>query len=251
MPAIKISCLLIAVLFFTGCDRVGDLTDDIARSRIFDIGATEYELDMTRSDINALEKSLAMNIYPMDTQLTKLLRRLSVRDSYPSRAWKEGLMTDFYWLNEIVVMDKDKNILSRHPETSIKKLTYEPAFPEALSLGQGKVMLAIEDTPLGSEVLTASSVFQGFELTGLILVNFDPRTFISQSNAPEDIILVSAHKVVWTGKFDHLKPHLNEIEWEKLVSQKISGKLKLRQDEFFWFARAVGEDWLIYLIKND
>jgi hypothetical protein len=250
MPAIKVF-LLVALLFFTGCDRVGDLTDNIARSRIFDIGATEYDLEMSRSDINALERSLAMNIYPMDTQLNKLMRRLAVRDSYPPGEWKEGLLSEFYWLNEIVIMDKDKSILSRHPETSIKKLTYEPAFPKALSLGQGRVMLAIEDTPLGSEVLMASSVFEGFELTGLILVNFDPRTFISLSNAPQEIILVTAHEVVWTGKFDHLLPHLNEIEWESLVSKKIRGKLKLQDDEFFWFARAVGEDWLIYLVKDD
>lgn len=251
MPAIKILCILIFTLFFTGCDRVADLTDGIARYKLFEIGATEYELEMSRSDISSLERSLAMNIYPMDTQLTKLLRSLSVRDSYPPRVWKEKIMAEFYWLNEIAVMDKDQDILSRYPETGIKMLTYDPVFPGALSLKQGRVMLAVEHTPLGSEILLASSVFRDFELTGLIVIGFDPRTFIAQSEAPQDIILISAHEVVWTGRFDHLRPYLDNIQWEELVSRRVSGKIALDQDDFFWFARAVGEDWLIYLIKDN
>ena len=251
MPAIKIFCLLVAIFFLAGCDRVADLTDGVARHKLFEIGATEYELEMDRSDISSLEKSLAVNIYPVDTQLTRLLRSLTVRDTYPPQAWKEGIMTEFNWLNEVGMIDKDQNILSRYPETGIKKLTYEPVFPDALSLKQGRIMLAIEHTPLGSEILLAGSVFQDFELTGLIVVSFDPRTFISQSNTPEDIILVSDHEVVWTGKFEHLRPLLEDIRWDNLVSRKISGKIRLDRDNFFWFARAVGEDWLIYLIKEN
>lgn len=251
MPAIKIFCLFITVLLLTACERTADLTDRVARYQIFEIGATEYELEMDRKDISSLERSLALNIYPMDTQLTRLLRYLSVRDSFPAPAWKEKIMSEFYWLNEIGAMDRDQNIISRHPETSIKKLTYEPAFPRALSLKQGRIMLAVEHTPLGSEILVAGSVFQDFELTGIIVAAFDPRTFISQSASPEDIILVSAHEVVWTGRFDHLGTYLDDIKWEDLVSRRISGKIKLGQNNFFWFARAVGEDWLIYLVKDN
>ncbi len=250
MSAIKVFCLLI-ILLLTGCDRITDFTDEIAGYQLFEIGATEYELDMSRKDISSLERSLAMNIYPMDTQLSRLLRSLSVRDSYPPTAWKEGVMAEYYWLNEVAVMDNEQNILSKFPDTAIKQLSYEPLFPEALSLKQGRVMLAIEHTPLGSEVLLASSVFRGFEITGLIVVSFDPRTFIAQSAAPGDIILISAHEVVWTGAYDHLRPFLEDIEWENLVSRRISGKIRLDQDDFFWFARAVGEDWLIYIIKED
>ncbi len=250
MPAKLVVILLIILLFLSGCDRMGDLTDGIARSQFFEIGATEYELNMNRKDVSSLERSLAMNIYPMDTQLTELMRSLSVRDSYPPPAWKETLMSRFFWLNEIAVIDRDQNVLSRHPEIPIKNLSYEPVFPDVLSLRQGRVMLFIEDTPLGSEIQVASSVYENFELTGVILVSFDPRTFIAQSAAPQDIILVGANKLVWTGRFEHLQPYLQEIDWDDLVSRRISGKIRLDQDQFFWFARAVGEDWLIYLIKD-
>lgn len=251
MPAIKICWIIMIILLFTGCERAADFTDGIARYKIFEIGATEYELEMSRKDISSLERSLAINIYPMDTQLTGLLRDLSVRDSFPPQAWKEKILQEFFWLNEIAVIDKDQNILSRFPETGIKNLTYEPAFSDVLSLKQGRVMLAVEHSPLGSEVLLASGVFKEFELTGIIVVGFDPRTFIAQSKSPQEIILISANEVVWTGRFDHLRSNLENINWDDLVSKRVRGKIKLDQDDFFWFARAVGENWLIYLLKDN
>lgn len=220
------------------------------KDNFFEWGATEYELDMDRSDINSLEQSLAENIYPMDTQLTKMLRDLSVRDTFPSEQWMERIMTDFNWLNGITVMDKERNILAVYPETGIKQLTFDPAFPRASELRQGRVMLSIEETPLGNEVLLVSSIFDNFELTGFIVVNFDPRSFINQSVNPDDIILISQDKVVWTGKFEHHTQTLNEMNWEEMLTRKISGKVQVNEDRFFWLARAVGEDWLIYLVKE-
>lgn len=250
MPAKSIACLFFAVLFIAGCDRVADIADRIPRYQFFEIGATEYELEMDRKDLKSHERKMAENIYPIDTQLTGLLRSLSVRDSYPPMSWKEGIMSEYFWLNEIVVMDKEQNVLSRHPETGIKMLSFEPVFPKALSLKQGKVMLAVEPTPLGSEILVVSAVYDDFELTGLIIVAFDPRTFIAQTSDPRDIILVCSEEIVWSGKYDQLKPDLQLIKWEEMVARRTSGKIKLGEAAFFWFARAVGEDWLFYLIED-
>ncbi len=241
-----ISCLiLIFSILSTGCQNVTQLKDNL-----FEWGATEYELNMNRSDINTLEQSLAENIYPMDTQLTKMLRDLSVRDTFPSGQWMERMLTDFFWLNGITVMDKNRDIIAVYPETGIKQLNFDPVFPEAFELRQGRVMLAIEETPLGNEVLLVSSIFDNFELTGLIVVNFDPRTFISQSVNPEDIILISEDEVVWTGRFEHHAQTLAEVNWQEMLTRRISGKIQVNEDRFFWLARAVGEDWLIYLVKD-
>ena len=250
MPWIRFCSLVILAFFWAGCTTLTDVADSLPNFKMFEIGATEYEIDMTRSDISSLEKELAKNIYPMDTQLTRLLRTLSVRDTYPPQQWKQNIMSEFFWLNQITVLDKDREILSRYPETGIKQLSYDPAFPRALSLSQGKIMMAIEHTDLGSEVLIISSVFHNFELMGFIVVTFDPRTFISQSNKPEDIILISAEEIVWTGKFEQLESQLENIQWEEMVSRRVSGKVKLDHEHFFWFARGVGEDWLIYLVKD-
>ncbi|MFN2267990.1 MAG: hypothetical protein ABR542_02625 [Desulfonatronovibrio sp.] len=241
-----ISCLvLILIILSTGCQNLTQLKDTY-----FEWGATEYELDMDRSDINSLERSLAENIYPMDTQLTRMLRDLSVRDTFPSDQWMERMLTDFNWINGITVMDIDSDILAVYPETGIKRLTFDPAFPEAFELRQGRVMLAIEETPLGNEVLLVSSIFDNFKLAGLIVVNFDPRTFIDQSLNPEDIILISEDEVVWTGKFERHAQTLSQINWKEMLTKRISGKVQVNEDRFFWLARAVGEDWLIYLVKN-
>ncbi|MFP4399165.1 MAG: hypothetical protein ACLFPK_03560 [Desulfonatronovibrio sp.] len=251
MPSIKIFVLIIFSLIWTGCASVQDIPDALSKLTKYEIGDTEYELEMDRSDISSMEKRLADNIYPMDTQLTRLLRTLSVKDTYPSLSWKTEVMSKFFWLNEIVVLDKDHKVISRYPETGIKELTFEPVFPEALSLKQDKIMLAIEHTPLGSEILVVSSVFQDFELTGIIIAGFDPRTFIAQSKTPEEVILVSDQEIVWTGQFEHLRPELEKINWDNLVSRKINGQIQLEKEKFFWFARAVGQDWLIYLIKTE
>ncbi len=237
--------LILITILITGCQNITAFKD-----RVVDGRNTEYEIRMDRSDINSLERSLAANIYPMDTRLSRILRSLSVRDSYPPVEWSQRIMTEFPWLNGITVMDKDGQILSMYPETGIKQLSYEPIFPQATSLGQGRVMLAIEHSPLGSEILLVSSVYEDFNLTGMIVVNFDPRTFISHSTDPDEIILISDQEVVWTGKYQDVTPYLEEIDWDQMVSRRVSGKVKLGPDSFFWFARAVGEDWLIYLTQD-
>ncbi|RQD56920.1 cache domain-containing protein [Desulfonatronovibrio magnus] len=247
MPAKII--LLISILFFLfGCDRFDQLQ---SKMRVFEIGATEYEIETNRKDVSALEKSLATNIYPIDTQMTRLLRDLSVRDSFPPPEWMAGMMNRYFWLNGISIIDADQNILFRYPSVSIKDLSFSPAFPQALDLRQGRVMLAIEESELGKEVLLISSVYENFEIAGFIVVHFDPRTFIAQSNRPEDIILITDQEIAWTGQFENITPLLQPIDWQDKLTRRISGKISLEHDQFFWFARAVGEDWLIYLIQDN
>lgn len=236
--------LLVLTLSSTGCARFMELRD-----RYWPSGPSEYEMEMPRKDIDRIEKRLAENIYPMDTQLSSLLRRLSVRDDYPSLQWKENLAQSFTWLNGITVLDASENILSRYPEEGIKQLDFDPLFPRALDLPLGRTMLELEDTPLGPEIILASAVYQDFRIDGLIAVHFDPRSFIADSNDPDDIIMICKDRVVWPGQYQDLQEKLENVHWSELTRKKIRGRVKLDNRDFFWFARAVGQDWIIYLLK--
>ncbi len=237
--------ILTLILFIPGCGGITELRD-----RYWPTGPSEYEMKMTGKDMDKLHLELTENIYPMDTQLSMLLRRLSVRDDYPTREWKENLVRDFPWLNGITVLDTENRVRSEYPEDGIKQLEYSPLFSRALELPLGQTMLEVEDTPLGPEILLAVAVYQDFETDGLTVVHFDPRSFVADSTNPDEIILVCREKVVWPGQYQELQEALEQVEWRELTRKKISGKIEVENSRFFWFARAVGEDWLIYLLKD-
>ena len=237
--------LILFLLTAYGCTGVGEMRD-----RYWPTGPSEYQLEMNRKDINSQEQKLANSIYPVDTQLSLLLRRLSLRDTYPAQNWKEELSMDFPWLNGIVIINTEGDILSAHPREGIKRLEFDVLFPRGLDLPQGKTMLAVEDTVLGPEVLIAVPVYRDFQVDALIIAHFDPRSFISRSADPEKLVLVAADQVIWTGGQKEIGSRLENIDWQEKTRRRISGKIKLEGDEFFWFARAVDQDWIIYMLKD-
>jgi len=238
--------LVLALLLLTpGCGGITELRD-----RYWPTGPSEYEMKVSGKDIDKLQLKLIENIYPIDTQLSMLLRRMSVRDDRPSREWKENLVRDFPWLNGIAVLDDENTELSRYPQDGIKQLEYSPLFPRALELPLGQTMMEVEDTPLGPELLLAVAVYQDFEIEGLTVVHFDPRSFVAGSADPEEIVVVCRERVIWPGQYQDLQEDLERVEWRELTRKNTSGKIEVDNSRFFWFARAVGQDWLIYLLKD-
>ncbi len=247
MPALKITAILIMFSVLTGCARYYQVKDMVTS---FEVGNKTYELDMDRKDINSMEKNLAENIYPMDTRLTLLLRRISSVDSYPSQGWSQKTLEDFFWLNGLVIMDQEEGMLLKKPAQGIKKLQYSPLLEQALELEHGQTALKMQDTPLGKEIFIFSAVYDNFQPQGFVAVHFDPRTFISQSRRPEDIVLICCSRVVWPGRFKEYDDRLSEINWEEKLAQKTSGKISVKDQTFFWFARAAGQSWMVYLITE-
>ena len=242
---IPVVLVLALTLLTPGCGGITELRD-----RYWPTGPSEYEMKVSDKDLDKMHLELIENIYPMDRQLSMLLRRLSVKDDYPAREWKENLVSDFPWLNGITVLDTDNTVLSEYPEAGIKKLEYTPLFPRALDLPLGQTMLEVEDSPLGPEILLAVAVYQDFETDGLTVVHFDPRSFVADSTNPDEIVLICRDKVVWPGQYQQLQEAMEQVEWRELTRKKISGRIEVDKSKFFWFARAVGEDWLIYLLKD-
>ncbi len=188
------AALILFLLTAYGCTGAGEMRD-----RYWPTGPSEYQLEMNRKDINSREQKLADNIYPVDTELSLLLRRLSLKDTYPAQSWKEELSMDFPWLNGIVIIDREQNVLSAYPQEGIKRMEFDVLFPRGLDLPQGGTMLEIEDTVLGPEVLIAVPVYRDFQVDALIIAHFDPRSFISRSADPEKLVLVASDQVIWTG----------------------------------------------------
>lgn len=129
-------------------------------------------------------------------------------------------------------------------------MEFDVLFPRGLDLPQGGTMLEIEDTVLGPEVLIAVPVYRDFQVDALIIAHFDPRSFISRSADPEKLVLVASDQVIWTGGQKEIGSRLENIDWQEKTRRRISGKIKLEGNEFFWFARALDQDWVIYLLKD-
>lgn len=243
--AIPAVFVLTLTLLTPGCGGIMELRD-----RYWPTGPSEYEMKVTDKDLEKLQLELVQNIYPVDSQLYLLLRRLSVKDGYPAREWKENLVLNFPWISGVTVLDRESSVLSRYPGDGIKQLEYTPLFPRALDLPLGQTMLEVEETPFGPEVMLAVAVYQDFQIEGLTVVHFDPRSFVAESADPDEIVIICRGKVVWPGQYQELQEALEQVEWMELARKRISGKIELDKGSFFWFARAVGQDWLIYLLKD-
>ncbi len=240
----KLVCVLLVltVCFLISCSP---------RDKLFPSGPQEYQIEPNRQDLTPVELKLANRIYPADTQLSSLMRRLEGQDAYPDQAWKQQLLQDFPWLSGIAVLDRQGDILSRQPEIAEKELEFSPLFPESLELRRGRIMLEIEDSPLGPEILLTTGIHQDYDLERLVVAHFDPSSFIAQAEESQEIILTGTDQVLWTGGRQELENKLEELDWKGMTDDRVSGRIQLDGEEYFWFARAVNQDWLIYLVQDE
>ncbi|MBT8764015.1 hypothetical protein KFV02_08740 [Desulfohalobiaceae bacterium Ax17] len=238
--------LIMVCLFITGC-TAWKSTKNFYKEYI----NSDPEIDLQANGLdNKQEEYFAKILYPMDRQLSDVLHRLDVQDSYPDEVWFEQMLKDFPWLNGVAAIDRNGHILFKRSAYSMKALDFSVLFTKRLRVNEPKVRVCVQDSVLGPEVYLGRPFFRNNQVQGFLVVHFDPRTWASLSPRPEELAIIAEGKLIWAGKYGELSKLFTQRNRTEMLKNSVFGKLEVKDRNFYWFSRALEENWLIYLMAE-
>lgn len=208
-------------------------------------------VDITRQgDPNDPETKLAKAVAPADEKLDRLLRLLYTQDYYPSDEWLTSQIRDFPWIDGIMTVSTDGEILQKLPEgESLKTVNLQGILNLGPDWGYDFKTL-IEQTPLGPQAYIAMPFYKYSAWQGLIIVYFDPRSLIKLSPQADELLLLTPGQTIWQGSYgSEVAPVLTE-DWTAILRKNASGELEYPSSGYFWSSRLFGQNKLVYAIRT-
>lgn len=245
------SFLLLAFLtMFAGCSSTQGVTDTISDTwdTTMDYVDPPPTIDTDRYTLeNPNQVKLAQLFTPVDGPLTSLSRFIENTDTLPGVDWLDLLLARYPWVNTVMVTDEDGNIIFMQPENPIKKLS-EPLKFEGV-WRQSRLLTRVDYTELGPEFYIGRPYFKDVNFRGLIGVGFDPRTLLTLSPAPTELIIIHpGGGVISRGPVD--KEAIMSVNWEEILADDVHGEVEVGDKHYTWIVRYIGKDPYIYATKS-
>ncbi len=197
--------------------------------------------------LSEAEFRLATRMVGIDIQLEHLERYLQNADRPPTEESVNLLFTSFPWLNGLVAIDPEGNVLAKEPPFSMKELDFSGiAKTEARGGEMRGVRGFVEDTPLGPEVLAGIPVYMDSEMRGMLVIHFDMRTLLSYTDGTEDLVVLAPQCVLWAGDLDVASTPLASQDWADITRSSTQGTASNKNGEFIWMARFIGKQPIIF-----
>jgi hypothetical protein len=200
---------------------------------------------------NEREEFLARVIYPVDLQLNEVLRWIDVQDTYPDEKWFDETLKAFPWLSGVAAIDRSGQVLFKRPAHQIKPVNYSLLLTSKRVNGRTKVRIAVQDSEFGPEIYLARPFFKDNLAEGMLVIHFDSGSWARLSSSSQEFAIFVGDKPVWAGKHAGLNKYYAQINSTELLKNGVFGQMNMENRLFYWFARAVGENWIIYLMTVD
>jgi len=235
--------LLASLLAVGGCaDSVVDtwhVTKDLVNPPP-SIDTDSYQLS------NPNQQKLAKLFSPVDGPLTTLITFIQNTDTLPDVDWLELLTARFPWVNTVLVTDSAGTIVLMQPETPLKQL----AAPLLFEIQTRRdLMTRVDYTDLGPELYIGRPYYKDLDFRGIIGIGFDPRTLLTLSPDPAQLVIIQPGKGVFTrGPVD--SEALLAVNWDELLVENVHGQVKAGDKYYTWIVRYIGKDPYIYATES-
>ncbi|WP_419787728.1 hypothetical protein [Pseudodesulfovibrio sp.] len=197
---------------------------------------------------NPNQEKLAKLFTPVDGPLTSLARYIDDMDSLPDPDWMDLLLTRFPWVHRILVTDGDGTIVAMQPEIPVKRIEKPLQFEGVWR--QISLVTVVDYSDLGPELYIARPYFADADFNGLIGVGFDPRTLLSLSPSPKELIIIQPGGGVWTRGADVDKAGLLALPWKEMLAETVQGQVKVGDKYYTWLAKYIGDDRYVYATES-
>lgn len=247
-----ISLLLLLAIFFTsGCGMWRSTTQYAKESwketKDYIDPPPQIDTDGYQFESPNQEK-LARLFTPVDGPLTSLARYVENTDTLPQVDWLDLLLARFPWVHRVLVTDEEGTIIFMQPEIPVKKIEKQLVFEGVWR--DIRLMTVVEYSDLGPELYIARPYFEDVAFRGLIGVGFDPRTVLSFSPEPSELIIIHPAGGVWTRGADVDKEALLAVPWDQILAEDVQGQIKVGDKYYTWLVRYIGKNQYVYATES-
>ena len=194
------------------------------------------------------ERKLAAVFSPVDAVFSELMRFVSDRDTYPDQAWQDLLFTRFPWIDGMMIVDDQGNVVERRPAVPLKRMSSPLTFK---AVWRETFLKPVVDYPeLGPELYLGTPYFKDTKFSGLIIVTFDPRTLFQFCPKPEDLIIIHPGGGVWSRGANVDEKAVLALPWAQMLDDDVHGRVDVGDKQYSWIARYVGQDPFVYATES-
>ena len=203
-----------------------------------------------KGDLSEGALRLSQCMISLDKELTRLERVMLNADKPPTQEWVSNFVITFPWVNGISGVKYDGTILGQEPPTPVKELDYIPLLYEDKKQRRNALRGDVQITPLGPEVLLAAPLYESGNFLGIVCAHFDMRTLATQSQAAEQLVVLSPYALLWAGSYDFANTPLAGVDWQKVCEQSSSGSCSNSLGKFLYQVRYLGNLPIIFAIAE-
>ncbi len=240
------ACMVLAALLLAGCSTVKDTwkqTQEYYQEYIKPTATVDMD-DPAPAD--AHEVRLSQLFTPVDSRMQALYTYMDGQDAMPGPDWVTRLFTLHGWISGLITVDKYGKIIAREPEYSMKPLPLEPLLQRGDAWNKQEVQVYVHDSPLGPEIYIIYPILVDGVWEGLNIAHFDPRKLAEFSPDPGKLIYCTPQVLLWPGDDTAVAEALMQKEWAAILTEDVSGVVKMDGQEFFWIVRYAGQERIIY-----
>ncbi len=145
---------------------------------------------------------------------------------------------------DAVLMETEVETAEAEP-LDVAMVETEPA-PEAKPWSDHSLRGMAGESPLGPEIYLVQPFYEDNDWRGLIVVYFDPRNLLEFCPEPDELVMVTPERVIWSAKYPDAAQNLAQQEWNAVLQDQVYGQLETAGRDFYWLGRHLGRFYMIY-----
>ena len=204
-----------------------------------------------KGNISETKRSLVQQAQQIYLQLQGLERVLENMDRGPTAESVSALFSRFPWVSGVAMIAADGEVLAQEPVMPLKALEFAPILEKKGIGGNPRGLRGmIEDTPLGPEVMLGIPIYHDNEFMGVFVAHFDMRDLARMAGSPSNLIILSPEEILWSGSLQEQAESLASEDWSSKTSDEASNMIAAGDKEFFWQARYLGSQPVIFAVPK-
>lgn len=239
------SALLCFLVCFVGCAPVNSAYSGI-KGFFF-----PKKIDVQKqADLSQEEKQLAQIFAGSEEMLHTLIRELKGFERDGASRSADYFHQQFEFVNGVVTSDLKGEISSVSSSDFEKQVDMDRILEGVRDNYPREVQLVLPDKKSNTDIFILKPLFKDYNLDGYIVVGINLEALLDYNNKPDTLVVLTQNRVLWSGKNGRIVPEMMNLDWDHKLTDKVKGKINIDNEEFFWFARYIGVDPIVYVLKR-
>ncbi|GEM_PF-3883281 len=245
MDSVKLASLSILIVFCIGCGPINSVFSGVKHFFF------PKKIDLQKqANVSEAEKNLANLFAVGEEKLHFMLRKLNTFEKNDPQMEADYFYQEFEWVEWVAVTDLQGGVEDRYPSTAKQQIGIKDLQKSVQKKFPRKMQFKLAPDGSGSDICVFKPLHKDYSLDGYIVVGVDFDSLLQYNSDPEKLVVLTPERVLWSGKYKGLNTEIIQQDWERKLKNKVKGKIKIHDQKFFWFARYIGVDPIVYVLKN-